>query len=78
MFMARFLHRPIPAAERHAFLKIFDSGYEAAFKHYLSVSKAAAVDATGVCQVNRAYSSCGEYDKIIQLNGPPSSNERQT
>jgi len=35
MFMARFLHRPIPAAERHAFLKIFDSGLRSRFKHYL-------------------------------------------
>ncbi|WP_337884303.1 alpha/beta hydrolase [Fischerella thermalis] len=69
MFMARFLHRPIPTAERRAFLQDFLlADYEAALGTiFTSVSKAAAElmpqEFTKITVPTLLVS--GEYDKII-------------
>ncbi len=69
MFMARFLHRPIPAAERRAFLQDFlIADYEAALNTiFTSVSKAAAeLMPQEFARVTvPTLLIAGEYDKII-------------
>lgn len=69
MFMARFLHRPIPAAERRAFLEDFLlADYEAALNTiFTSVSKAAAELMPQEFSKLRVATLLisGEYDKII-------------
>ena len=69
MFMARFLHRPIPAAERKSFLQDFlVADYEAALGTiFTSVSKAASElmpDEFAKVTVPTLLVA-GEYDKII-------------
>ncbi|WP_427162396.1 alpha/beta fold hydrolase [Aliinostoc sp. HNIBRCY26] len=69
MFMARFLHRPIPAFERQAFLQDFlDADYDAALGTiFTSVSKAQAElmpQEFAKLQVPTLMIS-GEYDQII-------------
>ncbi|NEU72119.1 alpha/beta hydrolase [Hassallia byssoidea VB512170] len=69
MFMARFLHRPIPAAERQAFLQDFLlADYDAALGTiFTSVSKAASElmpDEFAKVTVPTLLVA-GEYDKII-------------
>jgi len=69
MFMARFLHRPIPAAERQAFLEDFlEADYDAALGTiFTSVSKAASElmpDEFAKVTVPTLLVA-GEYDKII-------------
>ncbi|MGI2903962.1 alpha/beta fold hydrolase [Tolypothrix sp. VBCCA 56010] len=69
MFMARFLHRPIPAAERQAFLQDFlVADYDAALGTiFTSVSKAASElmpDEFAKVTVPTLLVA-GEYDKII-------------
>ena len=69
IFMARFLHQPIPAAERRAFLEDFLlADYEAALNTiFTSVSKAAAElmpQEFSKLRVPTLLVS-GEYDKII-------------
>ena len=69
MFMARFLHRPIPAAERQAFLEDFlVADYDAALGTiFTSVSKAASElmpDEFAKITVSTLLVA-GEYDKII-------------
>lgn len=69
MFMARFLHRPIPAAERRAFLQDFlMADYEAALNTiFTSVSKAASElmpQEFAKLKVPTLLIA-GEYDKII-------------
>ena len=69
MFMARFLHRPIPAGERRAFLQDFlVADYEAALNTiFTSVSKAATElmpqEFAGLTVPTLLVA--GEYDKII-------------
>lgn len=69
MFMARFLHRPIPAAERRAFLQDFlIADYEAALNTiFTSVSKAASeLMPQEFARVTvPTLLIAGEYDKII-------------
>jgi proline iminopeptidase len=69
MFMARFLHRPIPAAERRAFLEDFlVADYEAALNTiFTSVSKAAAelMPQEFAKLTVPTLLVAGEYDKII-------------
>lgn len=69
MFMARFLHRPIPAAERRAFLQDFlVADYEAALGTiFTSVSKAAAelMPQEFAKLTVPTLLVAGEYDKII-------------
>lgn len=69
MFMARFLHRPIPAAERHAFLEDFlIADYEAALGTiFTSVSKNAAelMPQEFAKLTVPTLLVAGEYDKII-------------
>jgi pimeloyl-ACP methyl ester carboxylesterase len=69
MFMARFLHRPIPAAERQAFLQDFlEADYDAALGTiFTSVSKAASeLMPDEFAQVTvPTLLVAGEYDKII-------------
>jgi proline iminopeptidase len=69
MFMARFLHRPIPAAERRAFLQDFlVADYEAALGTiFTSVSKQAAeVMPQEFAKLTvPTLLVAGEYDKII-------------
>lgn len=69
MFMARFLHRPIPAAERRSFLQDFlVADYEAALNTiFTSVSKAAAELMPQEFARLRVPTLlvAGEYDKII-------------
>jgi pimeloyl-ACP methyl ester carboxylesterase len=69
MFMARFLHRPIPAAERQAFLQDFlEADYDAALGTiFTSVSKTASElmpDEFAKVTVPTLLVA-GEYDKII-------------
>lgn len=69
MFMARFLHRPIPAAERQAFLQDFlVADYDAALGTiFTSVSKAASElmpDEFAKVTIPTLLVA-GEYDKII-------------
>ena len=69
MFMARFLHRPIPATERQAFLEDFlEADYDAALGTiFTSVSKAASElmpDEFAKVTVPTLLVA-GEYDKII-------------
>ncbi|MGH1392675.1 MAG: alpha/beta fold hydrolase [Trichormus sp.] len=69
MFMARFLHRPIPKSERQAFLQDFlDADYDAALGTiFTSVSKAQAElmpQEFAKLQVPTLMIS-GEYDQII-------------
>ncbi len=69
MFMARFLHLPIPAAERQAFLEDFlEADYDAALGTiFTSVSKAASElmpDEFAKVTVPTLLVA-GEYDKII-------------
>jgi proline iminopeptidase len=69
MFMARFLHRPIPAAERLGFLEDFlVADYEAALNTiFTSVSKAAAerMPQEFARVTVPTLLIAGEYDKII-------------
>lgn len=69
MFMARFLHRPIPAVERRAFLQDFlIADYEAALNTiFTSVSKAASeLMPQEFARVTvPTLLIAGEYDKII-------------
>lgn len=69
MFMARFLHRSIPAAERRAFLQDFlVADYEAALNTiFTSVSKAAAelMPQEFAKLTVPTLLVAGEYDKII-------------
>lgn len=69
MFMARFLHRSIPAAERQAFLEDFlVADYEAALGTiFTSVSKTAAevMPQEFTCLKVPTLMISGEYDKII-------------
>jgi pimeloyl-ACP methyl ester carboxylesterase len=69
MFMARFLHRPIPAAERQAFLEDFlEADYDAALGTiFTSVSKVASELMPGeFAKVTvPTLLVAGEYDKII-------------
>src|SRR4028118_1971477 len=69
MFMARFLHRPIPAAERRSFLQDFlVADYEAALNTiFTSVSKAAAElrSEEFAKLIVPTLLVAGEYDKII-------------
>jgi len=69
MFMARFLHRPIPAAERRAFLEDFlVADYEAALGTiFTSVSKQSAeLMPQEFAQIKvPTLLVAGEYDKII-------------
>lgn len=69
MFMARFLHRPIPAAERRSFLQDFlVANYEAALNTiFTSVSKAAAelMPQEFAKLIVPTLLVAGEYDKII-------------
>lgn len=69
MFMARFLHRPIPAAERRSFLQDFlVADYEAALNTiFTSVSKAAAelMPQEFAKLTVPTLLIAGEYDKII-------------
>ncbi len=69
MFMARFLHRPIPAPERRAFLQDFLlADYDAALGTiFTSVSKAAAelMPQEFVQLTIPTLVVSGEYDKII-------------
>ena len=69
MFMARFLHRPIPAAERRSFLQDFlVADYEAAANTiFTSVSKAAAelMPQEFAKLTVPTLLVAGEYDKII-------------
>ncbi|MBW4628787.1 MAG: alpha/beta fold hydrolase [Brasilonema octagenarum HA4186-MV1] len=69
MFMARFLHRSIPAAERRAFLQDFlKADYDAALGTiFTSVSKAAAeLMPQEFAQLSvSTLLVAGEYDKII-------------
>jgi pimeloyl-ACP methyl ester carboxylesterase len=69
MFMARFLHRPIPARERQAFLQDFlEADYDAALGTiFTSVSKTAAeLMPQEFAQVTvPTLLVAGEYDKII-------------
>jgi proline iminopeptidase len=69
MFMARFLHRPIPAAERRSFLQDFlVADYEAALNTiFTSVSKAAAelMPQEFARLTVPTLLVAGEYDKII-------------
>lgn len=69
MFMARFLHRPIPAAERQAFLEDFlVADYDAALGTiFTSVSKAASELMPGEFAKITVPTLlvAGEYDKII-------------
>jgi proline iminopeptidase len=69
MFMARFLHRPIPSTERRAFLQDFlVADYEAALNTiFTSVSKAAAeLMPQEFAKITvPTLLVAGEYDKII-------------
>ena len=69
MFMARFLHRPIPSAERRSFLQDFlVADYEAALNTiFTSVSKAAAELMPHEFAKLKVPTLlvAGEYDKII-------------
>lgn len=69
MFMSRFLHRPIPATERRAFLEDFLlADYEAALNTiFTSVSKAAAelMPQEFAKLTVPTLLVAGEYDKII-------------
>jgi proline iminopeptidase len=69
MFMARFLHRPIPAAERRSFLQDFlIADYEAALNTiFTSVSKAASelMPQEFAKLTVPTLLIAGEYDKII-------------
>lgn len=69
MFMARFLHRPIPAGERKAFLQDFlVADYDAALGTiFTSVSKTAAevMPQEFARLAVPTLLVCGQYDKII-------------
>lgn len=69
MFMARFLHRPIPAGERKAFLQDFlIADYDAALGTiFTSVSKTAAevMPQEFARLAVPTLLVCGQYDKII-------------